>query len=191
MGASQLSPKRGAAPGRHLGRSAPRRKPGRHTASETGQGCPNRSQGSPLPAVVALQWQSCFPALMMLHFATHFLRCFRLLPLLISFYLNHAAVIHSHLFSLLIFLSIQGKKYLARLQKVRTPSHQGFILLWARSSCQPNFTLDARGRTCLTKPLPAKRRLAKIFFSRARRRDTGDQMLTNILQKLKNAHHCI
>ena len=61
------------------------------------------------PAVVALQWQSCFPALMMFYLATRFLRCFGLLPFLTSFYLNHAAVIHSHLFSLFIFLSIQGK----------------------------------------------------------------------------------
>lgn len=86
------------------------------------------------PAVVALQQQSCCPALMKFYFTTNFLRCFSLLPFLISFYLNHAAVIHSHLSSLFTFLSIQREKYLPRLQKVMTPSHQSFFLLWARSS---------------------------------------------------------
>lgn len=40
----------GAAPGWHLGRSFSRRKPGRHTTSETGQGGPSWSHSSPLPS---------------------------------------------------------------------------------------------------------------------------------------------
>lgn len=128
-----------------------RRIPGCHTTSETGQGCPSRSPSSPLPSSggtsVAILFSSPSDVLL----ATHLLRCFGLLPFLISFYFNHAAVIHRHLLSLFIFLSVQGKKYLSRLQKVMTPSHQGFILLWARSFWQTNFILDAGGSTCLTK----------------------------------------
>lgn len=160
---SRRSPKRRAAPGRHVRCGAPRRKPRHHTTSGTGQGHASRSQSSTLPAVVTLQWQPCFPVLMMFYFATHFLCCFSILLFLISFYLNHVAVIHSHLSSRFTFLLIQGKKYLLRQQKAMILSHQGFISLWARSFWQPNFILDAGSCTCLTKPLPAKCRLAKII----------------------------
>lgn len=73
------------------------------------------------------------------------LRC--LLPFLIFFYLNHTAVNH-----LILFLCSGpwSKKVLTETAKVMSPTHQSFVLLWARSFCQPIFIFDAGCCTCLT-----------------------------------------
>lgn len=114
------------------------------------------------PAAVALPWQPRLPVLMLFYLAVCFLCCFILLDILISFYFSHVAVIHSPHFSLLAFLSIEGKKYSWRRENVTTLSHRGFVLVWMSSFCQPNFIPDVRRHTCFTKSLPAQCRLAKI-----------------------------
>ena len=129
----------GAAPGRHLGHSAPRRKPGRHTMSEMGQGCPSRSQSSPLPGgggtSVAILFSSPNGILLSYSFLTLFSSS--PLPYLLLFEpCSHNP--QSPFFS--FSCPFKEKKYLSRQQKVMTPNHQDFLLLPGRPFCQPLHT---------------------------------------------------
>lgn len=189
-GGSFSSTKHGAAPGRHLERSFSRRKPGRHTVSETGQGGPSWSHSSPLPSSGGTSEAILFSR------PNDFLLSYSLLTLFQSSPLPYLLLFEprscnpqSPFFSF-YFLVHSRRRALIETAKGydSEPSRPCFTVGKILLSAQ--FHIRCWRLHLLDKTSASKCRLAKTV-SQEQEEDTGDQMLTNILQKLKKAHYCL